>query len=136
MSLRTRTVEGGFSYLWTLFAIAFMGIGMMVTAEFWTTAVKREREADLIRIGRQFRDAIGRYYESTPGAAKQYPPSLEELILDTRFPAIRRHLRKVFADPVTGKPDWELVRLNGRVVGVKSRSAGAPIKVAGFVMTE
>ncbi len=126
----------GFTYLWTLFAVAFVGIGMMVTAELWTTTVKREREVELIYAGRQFRDAIGRYYESTPGVAKQYPPSLEELLHDSRFPSIKRHLRKIFPDPVTGKPDWELVRLNGRIVGIKSRSIATPIKVAGFDWTE
>jgi type II secretory pathway pseudopilin PulG len=128
--------EAGFTYLWTLFAVALMGVGMMLGAELWATTVKREREADLIHAGRQFRDAIGRYYESTPGGAKQYPPSLEELMQDSRFPALRRHLRKVFADPVTGKPDWGLVRINGRIVGVHSRSPDAPMKIAGFELTE
>lgn len=128
--------ESGFTYLWVLFAVALAGVGMMVGAELWTTTVKREREGDLIHVGRQFRDAIGRYYESTPGGAKQYPPSLEELLQDSRFPALRRHLRKVFPDPLTGKADWGLIRLNGRIVGVHSKSTEKPLKSAGFDLFE
>lgn len=126
----------GFTYIWTLFAVALSGVGMMIGAELWVTTVKRERESDLIDVGRQYRAAIGRYYDATPGGAKQYPPSLEELLQDSRFPAIRRHLRKIYPDPVTGKPDWELVRVNGRIVGVHSKSDDRPMKVAGFDLAE
>lgn len=135
---RVRRIQNasGFTYLWTLFAIAFAGIGMMIGAELWATTVKRDREAELIHVGRQFREAIGRYYESTPGGAKQYPPSLDELLKDSRFPAPRRHLRKIYSDPVTGKTDWELVRIGGRVVGIRSRSTETPLKSAGFDLTE
>ncbi len=128
--------ELGFTYIWALFAVALAGVGMMLSAELWTTTLKREREVDLIHAGRYFRDAIGRYYESTPGGGKQYPPSLEELLHDSRFPALRRHLRKIVPDPLTGKADWELLRINGRIVGIHSRSGERPLKNAGFDLTE
>lgn len=126
----------GFTYLWTLFAIAFLGVSMMLTTELWNTAIKRERERELIYVGNQFREAIGRYYETTPGGAKQYPPSLDDLLKDPRFPETRRHLRKVFQDPITRKKEWGVLRLGGRIAGVYSLSKEAPIKTAGFSLTE
>jgi hypothetical protein len=33
---------------------------------------------------------------------------------------------------MTGKADWELVMANGGIAGVRSRSAAAPLKKAGF----
>lgn len=126
----------GFTYLWVLFSVAFMGVGMMLFAQLWSTSVKRERELELIWIGRSFRDAIGRYYESTPGLAKQYPLSLDDLLKDPRFPGTRRHLRKLYIDPMTGKPEWGVVRVAGRIAGIYSLSQDAPMKKARFDLTE
>lgn len=109
---------------------------MALAAELWTTAVKREREKELLFIGRQFRDAIGRYYEATPGSAKQYPVTLDDLISDARYPQPRRHLRKVYLDPMTGNNEWGVMRLGGRIVGIHSLSDAAPMKTAGFLQSE
>jgi type II secretory pathway pseudopilin PulG len=133
---RAHRPSAGFTYLWTLFAIAFIGVSMMLTAELWSTVTKRERERELIHVGRQFREAIGRYYEATPGSVKQYPASLDDLLKDPRSPSMRRHLRKVFLDPVTRSKDWGVVRLGGRIVGIHSLSKDAPLKTEGFLLSE
>src|SRR5262249_55589670 len=50
-----------------------------------------------------------------------------------RFPFVVRHLRRYYADPMTGQRDWVLVRnLEGGIVGVRSRSELRPIKQALF----
>ncbi len=121
----------GFSYLWMLFAVAILGVGLSASCEFFQTGIKRQREAELIAIGHEFRTAIQRYYEA-PGGGNQYPSSLQELVLDPRFPGVRRHLRKIHVDPVTGKAEWGLVRVAGRVVGVHSLSDAEPLKIANF----
>lgn len=106
---------------------------MAAIGERWSTRAKREREAELLFIGDQFREAISRYYDSTPGAAKQFPKTLEDLLEDRRYPTVRRYLRKVFVDPLTGKPEWGLVKGPGdKIMGVYSLSPEAPLKRANF----
>ncbi|MBI5599572.1 MAG: type II secretion system protein [Deltaproteobacteria bacterium] len=124
--------QGGFTYLSLLFLIVVMGIALSVAGELWTTTVKREREEDLLFRGNEIRRAIGRYYEEGPGI-KQFPREFKDLIKDSRFPATRRHLRKLYADPFTGKADWEVIKnTDGTIKGVKSTSNDAPIKTANF----
>lgn len=124
----------GFTYLWALLLVAVMGIGLSVAVEIDAVAAQRERERELITIGHQFRDAIGRYYQTQlTGGRREYPPSLEELLRDSRSPGIRRHLRKIFVDPLTGQAEWGLIRSGGRIVGVHSLSAREPIKQDGFL---
>jgi hypothetical protein len=64
---------------------------------------------------------------------KRYPDSLERLLSDDRFPIVKRHLRKIFLDPMTGKAEWGLIRKPGfGIVGVHSLSAQKPFKRANF----
>jgi type II secretory pathway pseudopilin PulG len=122
----------GFGYLTALFALAILAGGLALVGEVWETAAAREREVQLLFVGHEYRKAIGLYYNSTPGAAKRYPPSLEDLIKDPRQPGTQRYLRKLYADPLGGK-EWGLVKApDGGIAGVYSQVEGAPIKVAGF----
>ena len=121
----------GFTYIWLLIAIALMGIGLAAVGQVWSTAMKRERERELLFVGGEFRQAIGRYYEASPGA-KQYPRRLEELLEDQRFPMLKRHLRKIYVDPMTGKPNWGLVLQGDQILGVHSQSTEPPLKSANF----
>ena len=123
--------EKGYTYIWMMFAVALAGIALAGAGQMWKTEARREKETELLFIGEQFRLAIGSYYEGSPGA-KRYPDSLERLISDNRFPTVTRHLRKVFVDPMTGKADWGLVQVGGRIVGVHSLSDRMPIKQDGF----
>lgn len=125
--------NAGFTYLWILFLVALMGIGLTVAAEITATAAQRDKEKALLAIGRQFRTAIGSYYEAqAPGGVRQYPASLEDLLHDRRFPGVRRHLRKLFVDPLTGKAEWGELRIAGRIVGLYSLSERVPMKQGGF----
>lgn len=121
----------GFTYLAVLFAIVVMGVVLAGAGQVWSTAAKRERERELLFIGNQFRQAIGRYYESSPGA-KQYPAKLEELLEDRRFPKPQRYLRKMYVDPMTGRAEWGLVKAGDRITGVYSLSEDTPLKSGNF----
>jgi type II secretory pathway pseudopilin PulG len=111
----------GFTYLVLLCAIAAMGVGLDAAAQVWSASARRERVAQLDWIGSQFIEAIGSYYVGTPGiVVKTFPKSLDDLVEDKRFVFIRRHLRRVYANPLTGQPDWQLVRAqDGGICGVR-----------------
>jgi len=120
--------QRGFGLLLMLFAVAGIGLVLAGAGEVWHTAAQREKEAELLFAGHQFRRAILSYHEASPEAAKQYPERLEDLLEDRRFPGMRRHLRRIYADPFTGRPDWALVRLQGRIVGVHSLSTAPALR--------
>jgi type II secretory pathway pseudopilin PulG len=122
----------GFTYLAALFVVAILAGGLALVGEVWETSAAREREAELLFIGHEYRRAIGLYYNSTAGSVKRYPPALEDLIKDPRQAGAQRYLRKLYPDPLGGK-EWGLVRANdGGIAGVYSKSEAAPLKVSGF----
>ena len=123
-----RQRERGVSYLLVLFALAALGLGLAGTGTVWQQAVQREREAELLQIGQQFRLALASYYQSTPGSNKQFPEQLSELLEDRRYPVPRRHLRRLYHDPMTRSTDWALLRSGKHIVGVYSRSQAAPLR--------
>ncbi len=129
---RSPPSAGGFTYVWLLLAIGLMAAGLGATAEVASTAARRDKEAELLFAGDQFARAIARYRASVP-ASQQYPQRLEDLLADSRFPNVRRHLRRVYPDPMTGSREWGLVRgPNGGIVGVYSTSTAQPLKTANF----
>jgi type II secretory pathway pseudopilin PulG len=125
-------VERGFTYLGLLFAVVIMGLALASVGEVWQTMQRREKEMDLLFAGREFRRAITSYYEVGPVGKQELPRQLEDLLEDNRFPNVRRHLRKIYVDPMTGKPEWGLLRIGDRIVGVYSLSDAVPIKQDGF----
>lgn len=127
-----KRVAAGFTYLGVLLLIALMGMALAATGQLWSTVAKRERERELLWVGNQYAQALRSYYRSSPGLA-QYPQALEELLEDARFPNPRRHLRRLYQDPISASTDWGLLRsVDGRITGVYSRSQQTPMKQAGF----
>lgn len=126
--------EAGFVYIGLLIFLAVIAIGLDAVSEVWHQSAQRDREEELLFIGNQFREAITRYYTTSPRGQPNFPMQLEDLLEDSRFQdAPHHHLRKLYADPMTGKADWNLVTLpGGGIVGVSSRSDDAPLKVDGF----
>jgi type II secretory pathway pseudopilin PulG len=125
--------QRGFTYMLVLFLVAFLGAGLAVASDVWSTAKQRQRELDLLFNGDALRLAIASYYKNSPGAFKQYPPQLEDLIKDPRFPDTRRHLRQLYPDPFSGTTDWVLIKApQGGIMGVASASEAAPLKRTNF----
>jgi type II secretory pathway pseudopilin PulG len=128
-----RERQTGYTYLALLLAIVLLGAGFAGTAVLWSVENQREREKELLHIGHKFREALGRYYHSTPGAVKQYPPTLEALLQDDRYPVPRRYLREIYADPFTGMRNWGIVEApSGGIMGVYSLSTSKAFKRANF----
>ncbi len=125
--------QKGVAYVGLLLMIAIIGVVAGTAADVYQQTRQRSRETELLWIGNQYRQAIASYVASSRGAAQSYPQKLEELLLDPRFPGVRRHLRRIYPDPMTGKPDWELILApQGGIAGVKSRSTVVPLKQSGF----
>ncbi|WP_020167596.1 type II secretion system protein [Methylotenera sp. 73s] len=129
--------QAGFTYMGLLMIVAIAGIAMAGVGVVWHQESQREREKELLFIGAEYRKAIGSYFESSPGGIKQYPQTLQELVLDKRFPNIKRHIRQLYADPFAkDNQSWNLVLEQGQIRGVYSTAEAKPIKKFGFASTE
>ncbi|WP_457321322.1 type II secretion system protein [Roseateles sp. P5_E11] len=129
-SSRTR----GYSYLAVLFLVALTAAGLAALGQAWSTAAQRERERELLFRGGEIARAIVAYAAATPNPPQQYPRSLDDLLIDNRVPKPRRHLRRAYEDPFTGKADWELVAEPGQpgaFSAVRSRSEHALLREVG-----
>lgn len=125
--------QDGFTYFAVLLLVVTTSTGALAVGTLWQTAQRREQERELLAIGDEFRRAIESYRRLPAGDRRQYPRSLEDLVLDPRVPGVRRHLRRIYADPVTGKAEWGLLRApDGGIMGVHSLSEAAPLKQASF----
>jgi hypothetical protein len=106
-----------------------MGAGLAAVGEAWSHARQREKETELLWIGNQFKQAIGLYYQRSPGAVKRYPEKLEDLLEDRRFLSVQRYLRKIYSDPMNGKAEWGLVAApQGGIMGVRSLSGTQAVR--------
>ena len=126
--------ELGFTYLGVMIIVMVMGMGLAAFGTIYSQSAQRDKEAELLFVGEQFRQAIALYYWRTPGGAHQYPKSLEALLEDSRWPVTQRWLRKIYRDPLTNTAEWGVVEAPGNagIMGVYSKSEGVPIKSAGF----
>jgi len=133
-SLPRRFRSRGFTYLSLLIAVAVTAGALAAAGGVYSQAAQRDKERELLFVGEQFRQAIALYYWRTPGGAHQYPKSLEALLEDKRWPTTQRYLRKLYRDPMSGTTDWGVVEAPGGagIMGVYSKSEGAPIKSANF----
>src|SRR5450631_1580977 len=73
---RVPSREGGFTYVGLLVLVLLIGVMMAAAGEVASTATQRERETELLFIGNQYRDAIGRFVTVN----HRFPQSLEELV--------------------------------------------------------
>ena len=132
-SFRLHIKAKGFTYLGILFAVAIFGATLAIVGHLWQSLQKRENEQELLFRGDQFRNAIGLYYERSPGSLKQYPKTLDDLLKDERYLSSQRYLRKIYRDPITTKAEWGIVRApDGGIMGVHSLSEKSPAKTANF----
>jgi type II secretory pathway pseudopilin PulG len=116
-----------------LLMLMLTSIALLAAVDVWSTTRQREQERELLFVGEQYRQAIRHYYFATPsGQARVLPASLEVLLSDDRFPVPVHHLRRLYPDPITGRPEWGLVRVGDRISGVHSLSDHAPLKQTGF----
>ena len=126
--------QRGFTYLGLIILVAILGLVGAAGLKMGSLLQRQAAEQELLDIGAQFSDALYSYAAATPPGQPQQPPTLAALLRDPRFPQVRRHLRKLFVDPVTGRAEWGLLYQPGSqgIIGVHSLSQAAPLKVGNF----
>jgi len=124
----------GFAYIALLIVVAILGTVVAAELKFGAVVRRRNAEQQLLEVGNQYRIALLSYAVATPAGQSPHPAALQSLLRDPRFPVVVRHLRKIYADPITGDDDWELVIAPDRsgIVGIHSRSKQHPIKIGNF----
>jgi type II secretory pathway pseudopilin PulG len=127
---RRLAAQSGFTYLGLLAAVVILGLMLTVAGRVWSFSEQRDKEQELLYIGGQYRMAIAGFY----AFGHRYPLTLDELLMDKRFPVPRHYLRQLYRDPFTGQADWTLIPepMGVGIMGVASRSKGVPIKRKGF----
>lgn len=122
--------QRGFTYLILLAAVVVLGILAGVASTLHSYETRSEKEQELLFRGNAYRNAIRSYYQSGK-TIKIFPRTLEDLIKDPRY-VQRRHIRRLYKDPVADD-DWEVIRNgHGGILGVFSKSQKEPMKKAFF----
>ncbi|MFC0398871.1 type II secretion system protein [Paraburkholderia rhizosphaerae] len=126
--------QRGFAYLALLIVIAIIAVTAAAQIELGAVYQRRMAEEELLATGHEFQRALLSYANATPLGQPNQPRTLQDLVRDPRYPNVVRHLRKVYADPMTGKDDWVLIRSpDGQtIVGLHSASTAHPIQIAHF----
>ncbi|WP_020653512.1 type II secretion system protein [Massilia niastensis] len=130
-----RARQAGFTYLGLIILVAIIGMVGAATLKIGSLLQRVAAEEELLETGAAFSAALESYAAATPRGQPPQPPTLDVLLKDPRFPGVRRHLRKIFVDPMTGKAEWGVVYLGGGdkgVVAVYSLSEAKPLKIANF----
>lgn len=125
-------IQRGFSYVIAMFLVAVLSVIALQATQITVTKERRQQEARLIEVGTAYQRAIRSYVENSPGTIKTYPPTLAALLVDDRTGTLRRHLRKLYRDPITGEPFGLIRTESGEIQGVFSTSNRSPIKQNGF----
>jgi type II secretory pathway pseudopilin PulG len=125
----SQTPQTGFTLLWMLAAVALVGAALAKIGPMWAQQTQRDREAELLRMGALYAQALQRYRVVSPGSAKVTPTELSALLEDRRFVGTVRHLRKLYPDPVAPNQPWGLLRnADGTLRGVYSTSQERPLR--------
>lgn len=91
--------QDGYAMAALLVSLNIMAVLLIVAMPVWKTAVKREREAELVWRGQQYVRAIQLFQRKYANA---YPPNLDILVNE-------RFLRKKYRDPMTKDGEFQLV---------------------------
>lgn len=134
MVARTSGRQAGFTYVGLVVFVAILGLVGAATLKVDGLLRRAAAEQELLEIGAAYSAALRSYAAATPRGMTPVPPTLQDLLKDPRFPGTRRHLRKIFVDPVTGKAEWGIVYLGDKtgVLAIHSLSQARPLKVANF----
>lgn len=123
--------ERGYSLVVLLVAVTVLNILVAAALPYWSKAIQREKEEELIYRGLQYAEGI-RLYQRRFG---QLPTSLEQLI-----EVEPRCMRQLYEDPMTENGEWGLLFANapgpGAGPGDPNGEGGGDPEEAGFGSTQ
>jgi len=118
MRVKARAVSGSGGY-----AMAALLVGMTIMAVFltialpaWSTAAKREREAELIFRGQQYARAVALFQRKY---ANTFPPNLDILVNE-------HFLRKKYKDPMTANGEFQVLYANQQAAAQPNAGGTVP----------
>lgn len=121
--------QKGFAYMALLVVIAASLVALSAALPDKYQQAQREREAQLLFVGKQYSNAIRLYYENPFVSINSYPEKLDQLLVDERTPEPMHHLRQLYDDPISGSDKWGLVmNSEQQIMGVYSLSLGKPLR--------
>lgn len=132
MSARRHALQRGVALMGLMVLLALGGLAAVRYGALAIDERQREREAQLLWVGQQYRDALASYYHATPSPIKHLPVKLDELVHDTRFPQPVRHLRQLYPDPTQPEVPFAVLRHGIQIIGVYSQSDAAVQRRHGF----
>jgi hypothetical protein len=106
--------------------LAVVALASALTFEIAHTSARRAAETELLAIGKEFERAFASYYRQGATGGPRFPGSLDDLTRDPRVPGIRRHLRRVYVDPLTGGAWGTVPAPGGGIMAVYSTSEDQP----------
>jgi hypothetical protein len=112
-SSNLRGNQQGYVLLMAVFMVATLIIATAAVAPSILTQGRREKEADLVWRGEQYKRAIGLYYRKFG----KYPTKVEDLTIQTNGV---RFLRKAYTDPMNKEDgSWRFIYVgpNGQLIG-------------------
>lgn len=114
---REKTKPKGYVLLALLFAMTLMLIALGAAAPQIAQQIRRQREEELVHIGKDYATAVKRFVHKNGG---RYPNSIEQLENTNRI----RFLRKQYKDPTTGENIWRLVRVGEAEIKIPTPNPG------------
>jgi type II secretory pathway pseudopilin PulG len=94
--------QSGYVLIGILVFMTLIMIALAAIAPAIGTQIKRDREDELVRRGKQYTRAIQLYYRKFG----RFPASVDQLENTNNI----RFLRRKYVDPITGKDEWRLIR--------------------------
>jgi type II secretory pathway pseudopilin PulG len=95
--------EAGYNLVVLVIAVTVLNILVAAMLPLWSTAIRREKEEELVFRGFQYAEAIRVYHNRF----QQYPNKLEDLIR-----VKPRCIRQLWKDPMTEHGQWTLIFQN------------------------
>ncbi len=101
--MKTRAGEAGYNLVILIVAVTLLNIAVAAVLPLWSTAIRREKEEELVFRGFQYAEAIRIFHQRF----QRYPNKLEELI-----EVKPRCIRQLWKDPMTEDGKWGLIFQN------------------------